>query len=246
MNSACPRFARFARPPRAIFIFAAAAFSIGCGLVGAEEPGSSYSIVLDFPYTSKYSFRGQELSKASIQPSLEFAASDFYAGLWSNLPVTRNAENEVDFYTGYKAKLSGVWSLDGGATLYYYPELDTSSGGKRSTFEGYLGCVGNFKGASPGAYVYRDFNLKTITVQAQLDYSLALPKAGLGIDFSAKLGRVYAEEAEDYNYLGLSATLPYQLNDKASVYAGLAYTSSDSSGVKKDLFSYTVGVSLGF
>ena len=227
-------------------ILSAAVLSLGTILAMAEEQKSNYSVTVDFPYTSKYTFRGQELGKDALQPSIEATVSDFYFGVWTNQPITKNADNEFDFYAGYKAKLNDAWSVDGGGTIYYYPEMNASSGNKRSTFEPYVGINGNIKGVTPGVYVYRDIDLKTTTLQGQVGYSFPMPQAGLTLDLSANLGRVFADHGAEYNYVRFDANLPYKLTDKATIYAGAAYTNSDANGVKKDLLSYTVGLSVAF
>ena len=93
----------------------------------------SYSVAVDFSYASKYVFRGVRYSEESFQPSLKLTSGSFYACLWTNQPITSNTDNEIDLNGGYGFKLSDTWKLDVGATLYYYPELDKSTGLDSST-----------------------------------------------------------------------------------------------------------------
>jgi uncharacterized protein (TIGR02001 family) len=77
--------------------------------LNAQESKLSYSVTVDFPYASKYVFRGIEYAKDSIQPSIEVASGNFYAGVWTNQPVTNNSDNEFDFYAGYGIPLNDKW-----------------------------------------------------------------------------------------------------------------------------------------
>ncbi|OIR04283.1 bacterial protein of unknown function (Gcw_chp) [mine drainage metagenome] len=218
-----------------------------CTLARADQTQSSYSVTLDFPYTSKYVFRGLERANGaqSIQPSVELATRDFYAGIWSNQPVTRHADNEFDFYSGYKLKLADAWHLDTGATLYYYPELARGAGSNTTT-EGFLGLVGNFAGFAPGLYSFYDFTLQTFTVQGQLGYSVPIPQAGLSVDLSAYAGHVSPKHGGDYSYWSLGANLPFRLNDKATFYVGVSYTDNNLALARGHLVSFTTGLTVGF
>src|SRR6185369_11441239 len=95
----------------------------------APAPVSSYSITLDFPYTTRYVFRGFQYAKDAVQPSIKLTTGDFYAGIWVSAPLDDGYELEVDYYAGYGFKLSNGWSLDVGATVYSYPGL--SGGGDK-------------------------------------------------------------------------------------------------------------------
>lgn len=228
-----------------IALFAVLASTAGLALA-QQEPKSSYSVSVDFPYTSKYVFRGLEAASDSIQPSVEVAVSDFYIGVWTNQPITKNQSNEFDFYAGYKLKLNDSWNIDGGATVYYYPEADLANGGRQNTTEAYLGLNGNIKGFTPGVYAYYDTTLETTTAQLQLGYSLPLASAGLSLDFSANAGRVYANTGTDYNYYSVGLNVPYKLSDKALVYAGVAYSDNNYTEMKGDFVIYTAGITVGF
>jgi uncharacterized protein (TIGR02001 family) len=224
----------------------AALVAAGVATSNAEEAQSSYSVTLDFPYTSKYVFRGVELANSSIQPSVEVASGPIYIGVWSNQPITKHQENEFDFYLGYKHKLNDAWDVDAGATVYYYPELDTSEGAKRHTTEGYLGLNGNVKGFTPGVYTYYDFDLKATTIQGQIGYSIPAPTAGLSFDFSANVGRVFIKNSSDYSYWSFGVNVPYKINEKSTFYVGASYSNNDITGAKRDLVNFTGGISLSF
>lgn len=212
----------------------------------AEEAKSSYSITVDFPYVSKYTFRGVEMAKDSIQPSIEVAVSDAYIGVWTNQPVTRNIDNEFDFYAGYKFLLNDQWNVDVGTTLYYYPELETKGHDvNNTTIESYVGVNGDIAGVKPGAYVYYDWTLETWTAQGQVGYSIPLKDVGVSLDLSANAGRVFVDAGEDYNYWALGTQANYALSEKATVYAGVSYTSNDLENEKGNYWVFTVGLSIG-
>ena len=215
-------------------------------VLGAADAKSSYSLTLDFPYVSKYVFRGQELTKDAIQPSIELTSGDFYTGIWTSQPVTDNADNEFDFYLGYKFKLNDIWSLDVGGTAYYYPELDRRSGLDRQTYEGYVGVVGNVKGFSPGMYAYYDFTLKALTTQGQLGYSMALSEPGASMDFEVQAGHVSPDVGANYTYWSVGVNIPYKLSDKATVYGGVTYNNNNLKLAKGDITVFKVGCSIGF
>ena len=213
------------------------------GLRGAEA-APSYSVTVDFPYASKYVFRGVQYAKESFQPSVELTSGNFYAGLWTNQPITDNLDNEIDFYAGYNFPLSDVLKLDVGATLYYYPEADTSVYDS-NTFEGYVGLTGTVSGFTPGVYAYYDTTLKAFTLQGSVGYSVPMAAAGTSLDFTATLGNVSPDSGSDYSYWGLGVNVPYKITEKASAAVGLQYASASLKGTDDHLW-FTAGVTVGF
>lgn len=215
----------------------------------AQEANSSYSLTLDFPYTTKYVFRGQELAHDSIQPSVEFASGDFYAGIWTSMPLEKidDASKEVDFYAGYGIPLSDVWKLDVGATLYYYPEA-AGLGNQNTTTEAFVGITGEVSGFSPSVYAYYDFTLDAFTAQASVGYSIPFEMIGSSIDLAATLGSVLNDDSanEDYCYYGAGLSIPYKLAENATLTVGGQWATSDKGGSEDDEFWGTAGVSIGF
>jgi uncharacterized protein (TIGR02001 family) len=206
---------------------------------------SSYSITMDFPYTTKYVFRGVELAQASIQPSIKLTTGNAYIGVWTNQPATSNIDNEFDFFGGYNFKLAESWSLDVGLTWYYYPELDSSTGLDRSTYEGYVGLNGTVGSFTTGTYAFYDMTLKNFTLQEALGYAITIsPKSSL--NFTATLGYVSPDVGDSYTYWGLGATLPYKLTDSATLSAGLQYADHNISGVSGNHFWGTLDLSVSF
>lgn len=206
---------------------------------------SSYSVTLDFPYTTKYVFRGVQLAKGAFQPSVKVTSGDLYGGIWSSLPVDNGYEAEIDFYAGYGFKLAEAWSLDVGATLYYYPGLDTSGGADKSTFEGYIGLNGSLGSVTTGTYAYYDFTLEAFTIQETLGYSVPLD-AQASLNFSATVGHVSPDAGTDYTYYGFGLTLPYKVNDAFTVTGGVQYASHDWTGMDDNHFWGTLGLTYTF
>ena len=216
----------------------------------AEEAKTSYSVTLDFPYATKYVFRGVQLARQSLQPSLEVASGNFTAGIWANQPITDNTDNEIDFYAGYSTALNDAWKIDTGLCLYYYPELDKSTGADKTTWEPYIGVVGTVGGFAPGVYLYYDATLKVYTYQGQVGYSIALEPAGASLDFSAALGRVDPKSGSGYTYYSLDASVPFKLSEKGTFTIGVNYTHNNIAGGdaygENGNFYGTAGVTIGF
>jgi uncharacterized protein (TIGR02001 family) len=205
---------------------------------------SDYSITADFPYLNKYAFRGIELSKDCVQPTLEFAKDNLSVGIWASQPFKRSEPNEVDFSAGYKLKLTEGWEVDTGGTFYTYPR---HQGGERSsTTELKLGVNGDVKGFQPGFYAYYDLTLRTTTLQTQLAYSVPLRKLGLSLDFSANTGRVFAKEGNSYNYWYAGVDVPWKLRENSTVYVGIAYTGNDHPLASSGFLVARAGVVLSF
>ena len=222
-------------------IVLAAAVSVAS--LSAQED-SSYSISMDFPYVTEYVFRGVGLAEESIQPSIEFASGDLYAGVWTSQPVAgAGVANEFDFYLGYGWALNDTWAVDAGVTYFYYPELPSGS----STLEPFVGLAGDFGGGFSGSgYFYHDIDLEASTFQFDLAYSIEMSDTST-FDLGGNFGFVSADFGGDYNYYGLTATLNYTLNDVAGSYLGVAYADNDIGGGTEDGFVYLIaGLSIGF
>ncbi len=222
-----------------------AAILLAAGITGSSlsaQEESSYSITMDFPFVSEYIFRGLQFAEESIQPSVEFASGDFYAGIWSSQPVVGKDPNEFDFYVGYGFALNDTWALDVGGTYYYYPE--TPSGDEQ--FEPYVGIAGDLGGGFSGSvYGYYETEFEVTTFQFDLGYSIEMSDTST-FDVAANFGIVSADGGEDYNYYGVSATANYALNDIAGTYAGVVFVDSDATtGVDSEVY-FIAGISMGF
>ena len=208
------------------------------------EPASSYSVTVDFPYASKYVFRGVQYAKGSLQPSVKLTSGGFYAGIWMNAPLDKGYELEIDYFAGYNFTLKEGWTLDLGATLYSYPGLDVP-GADKTTFEPYLGLNGSFGSVTSATYAYYDTTLEVFTAQQTFGYSIPLDeKASLNV--SGTIGHASPDSGSGYTYYGLGATIPYKLSDKATVTAGVQYASHDLDGVDDSHFWATLGFTYVF
>lgn len=205
----------------------------------------AYSVTVDFPYASKYVFRGVQYAEDSFQPSVKVTVGSGYLGMWTNQPITSNIDNEIDFFGGYGFKLSDTWALDVGATVYYYPELDSSSGLDRTTFEGYVGLNGTFGSLTTGLYAYNDFTLKNFTLQGTVGYGIPISDKAT-FNLLATVGHVSPDAGDDYTYYGIGATVPYKLTDTATFTVGLQYASHNIDLVDDNHFWGTVGITVVF
>jgi uncharacterized protein (TIGR02001 family) len=232
-----------------------AAVAAGAGL-NAQDVKSSYSVTTDFTYASEYVFRGIEYAGNSFQPSVEASIGDAYVGLWTNNPSTGNEDNEIDIYGGYKYKLNESLSFEAVGTYYWYPESKGTA--TEETWELGLGATYLFSGISTSLYYYYDFVREADTIQASVGYSVPLEVIGSSIDFSVFYGTVDARDdapdanfrvMETYNYYGFDISVPYKLNDKSALTAGLHYAANDGftdGSVPEDNLWFTLGLSVGF
>lgn len=221
-----------------------AALLAGASLSADEAAPASYSVTVDFPYATKYVFRGIEYAEDVLQPSVKFTTGDFYAGIWSSLPLDKGYEVEVDYYAGYGFALSDGISLDVGATIYHYPGLD-GPGVDKSTFEAYAGVNGAVGGVNLGLYVYQDFDLEVTTVQGNLGYSIPVNDV-VSMNIAASIGNAHPDTGSSYTYYSLGAQFPYALTDKATLTGGLNWSSHDLAGVPDDHIWANVGLSYAF
>ncbi len=203
----------------------------------------SYSVTADFTYATKYVFRGVQLAKGAFQPSVKLTAGDFYASVWSSMPVDKGYELEFDYTAGYGFKLAEGWALDTGLTVYTYPGL--GGGADKATYEGYVGVNGTLGVLTSGTYAYYDFTLKAFTAQEALGYSITIdPKTSLNV--LATVGHVSPDVGDSYVYYGLGVTVPYKISDKATVTIGAQYADHDISGLDGSHFWGTLGFTYAF
>lgn len=212
----------------------------------ASQSRSDYSVTADFPYVGKYVFRGVELARDSVQPSIEVAKGDFYLGLWGSQPFRRSDPNEVDLYGGYKLKLTEGWEIDTGATLFCYPRHRSELGERSNTTELKFGVNGDIRGIQPGLFAYYDTILHNTTLQAQVGYGVPVERLGLSLDFSANVGRVFERDGACYNYWYAGVDIPYKLRENSTFYVGVAYTGNDYPGEKSGFVVFRTGLALSF
>ncbi len=231
-----------------------AALSVGAAL-HAQDPRSSYAVTSDFTYTSDYVFRGIKQADDSLQPSVEIAYGDYYVGFWTNQPVKRHQDDELDFYGGYKYRLSPNISLEAVGTYYWYPEAKGPL--TRHSYEAGLGATYTLRGITTSLYYYRDFKLDANTLQGSVGYSFPLEAIGASVDVSLTAGTVDANDwapnsgvgvKESYTYYGADVSVPYKLSDKATFTLGghWAHNHNLPSVIDDDTVWWTAGITVGF
>ncbi len=204
---------------------------------------ADFSVSTDITFATDYIFRGIKLSDNTLHPSIEFAKDDFYAGYWGAFPINNIASkgfiDEYDFYAGWSTEISEGTSVDVGLTYYYYPQA-------KSTTEAYVGLTSDFNGITPGVYLYYDFTLEVLTVQANVGYSVPMESIGSTLDLSATFGYVEPDAGDSYSYYGVSAVVPFKLNENATITAGVHYASNSLDGADDNHLYGTLGLTIGF
>lgn len=214
--------------------------------MSAQEE-TAFSATVDVTYASKYVFRGVQLADETLMPSVEIGYGNFAAGAWSAQPITSNIDNEIDFYAGFSMPIDDTWGVDIGATIYYYPELDTAGGTVDDyTFEPYIGIGGEVNGISTGVTAYYDTTLETLTLEGSLGYSVPLEGTGSSLDFGASYGHVDPNGGSGYNYYNLGISIPFAISDTATITVSIDYANSDLPGPDTDFIFGTIGMSIGF
>ena len=219
---------------------------LGTSAAFAQEPKSSYVITADVPYVTSYVFRGVELAKQAVQPSLTVAAGGLSLGVWASRPIDHRVDEEVDLFGSYDFTLKNDWKLTLGGTVYWYPELDTSTGADESTIEPRLSLSGPLGPVTSTLTVYQDTTLDVTTLEGSLGYSL--PMMGQDedtVDFGVTYGRVSPDVGSQYSYWSASAKATFRPRDNMSIYFGVVYASSNLTSQRNHVYGL-VGVSYSF
>lgn len=216
---------------------------------------SSLSVTLDVTYVSDYVFRGAKLADASVQPSVEAAYGDFYAGIWHTSELSNTTANatETDLYAGYGLAVTDTISLDGGVTRYTY-----EGGSGSDSTEIFLGAAADVL-LSPSLYAYYDFDLENTTVEASIGYSFPIDAINASLDLSGKVGYVDLGDGDvrsavedNYTYFVAGAAIPFKLSETATLTVGGEYiyntedTTASFPGGEDDILVGKVGISIGF
>ena len=228
----------------------------------SDSPRSSYSITADFTYASKYVFRGLQFAKDSFQPSIEVAIGDprngeFYGNLWTNQPILRHEDDEVDFKVGYRRQVAGGLTLEALATYYWYPEART--GATHHSTEVGVGATYDAGGYAPSVtvYYYHDLDLKADTVEGSLGYGIPIKGIGTSLDVNVYAGTSKADDAEpesgvtvreSYTYYGADVRVPYQLSQNTKITVGAHWATNQNfvPGTPRNRYWFDVGFSAGF
>jgi len=236
---------------KTILVLAALAASVSASAQEAAKK-TPLAVTLDVTYVSNYVFRGVRLAEDSIQPSVEAAYGDFYAGAWhsNDVKTTVATVSETDFYAGYNLAINETFSADLGVTRYTY-----EGGSGLDSTEVFAGVKASVL-LSPSVYYYYDFDRDVSSYIASIGHSLPVAKLGLSVDLSATFGYIQGA-GDDYSYWGVGAAVPYKLSDTAKLTAAVNYTHADATNISNNIHSgaldddqdqvvFSVGLSVGF
>lgn len=210
------------------------------------------AVKTDLSFASRYVYRGVQLARASLEPSLDLSAGDGYLGLWGNLPTgTGGQKNELDFYAGRTFPVSrpeAGWKLDLGARGYYFPQSYYAAGQSNTSVEGYAGIAGGAvgPGLTPKLYSAYDFTRQNWNVIGSLGAALPVEKLGFALEFDVHVGHTGIHRGSDYTYWGAGVVLPYRIANNATLTLGAQYDSSNLKGAQHNLVTWTAGMSVGF
>ena len=163
------------------------------------------SVKTDLSFASRYVYRGVQLARASLQPSLDVSAGDGYLGLWANLPTGTGQKNELDFYAGRGfavERLGPGWKIDLGLRQYYYPQSFYTAGLSNTSTEAYAGLAGGAvgPGLTPTVYAAYDFTRQNTNVIGSLGAFVPAEKLGFALRFDVHVGYTGVHHGRDYTY----------------------------------------------
>jgi len=211
--------------------------------VQAQE-ASALSVTVDVSYVTDYVFRGAQLGNASIQPSVEAAYGDFYAGVWASNPISNDDDlSEVDLYAGYGLAVTDMLSVDFGVTRYTY-----EGGSGDDSTEVYVGLAADMM-LSPSLYYYHDFDYEVNSVILSVGHSLPVDAINASLDFAASVGYINRVDADDYTYASVGVAIPYALSETATLTVGVEYIYNDTDAFfngDNDGIVGKAGISIGF
>lgn len=211
----------------------------------AEAP--SFSTTLTPAFVSQYMFRGQRLGGFSFQPNIEFDYGNLGIGLWNNFPLNAKVDGvsdpEVDPYIYYTIAASETVSIVPGATLYTFPNADTSNGFYKTTFEPNVAVSISLPGGvSLTPKVYYDFVLEGPTYEITAAYAVPIKEAGTELDFTATYGDyVFKDAAKDASpavkqvgtYWLVGVSVPFEITKESKLTVGFAYTKGENAYFKQ-------------
>lgn len=226
---------------------ALATIAIAPSVAHADEISVSTSI----DYATEYVFRGTSFGADVIQPGVEAAFGDFYAGVWGSLGVGDTSiltADEIDYYAGYGFTLSDTISADVGLTIYHFPQFGgVFDGGDDGAgfYEPYFGL--SFDTAlAPSVYAYYETETETLSLVGSVGHSIPM-----GDKTSLDLG-LEAGYVDDVNeYATGSAAFSYAFTDDVSAYVSANYSLSSEDTLdyldpKDNAFFFGTGIAAGF
>jgi uncharacterized protein (TIGR02001 family) len=213
-------------------VFAGPSFADGLpGNGRIAAPQGPCAVSGNVAVTSDYVFRGvtQTNGNPAGQAAVDLTCGKFYVGVFtSNIDFGLEGTLELDIYGGYKFS-TGKINWDVGFIYYSYPGMNSFF--DADFLELKLGASGDiWKGGTLGGTVFYSpeytFNGGPVwTVEGT--FSQTLPKFSIfSPTFGATVGRVNAEDFDDYTYWNVGLTLGFR--EKWSL--DLRYWDTDVTG----------------
>lgn len=222
----------------------AALFLLASVLASPAAAQSAVEASLTVGFESRYMFRGLQFGNEAFNTTGEIGWNGLYAGVWFSEPLDKTTNpsigfQEVDLFAGYQAPLSEAATLDIGLTYYAFPKYGDlignlyreRTGDGANTVEAFAG-VSFDAPASPSLYVYHDFNVNTVTIEASASHSIPLtPTESTSLSFAAAVGKVFDnDDVFDYIYGSLSADVTQVLTPSTAISAGVRWSGSTIDG----------------
>jgi uncharacterized protein (TIGR02001 family) len=233
-----------------LFVSLLAAGSVGLRAQTAPpEPAPaapSSAWVITPALTSQYMFRGVRLGGPSFQPAVEFDAGGLAAGVWANFPlqdkVAGQSDPEFDFYASYVIEaVKDTLTWQPGVTFYIYPNAEKKNGFYPTSLEPNLALNYTVSGVKFTPKLYYDVVLKGPTYELTAAYALPLEAACTELVFTGTVGTFRWTDAladttpaarNRGNYWWLGVAAPFQINPRARLTLGGAYTKGSENFVQ--------------
>ncbi len=220
-------------------------------------------------YESAYIFRGKKEANESWQLSIELGyalteALGFYADIWHNAPFSSSQTNRTDLTFGVTYAIAG-FTFDAGYTYTNYQrgERDVNRSGSGNEFKfGVAYDLSAIYGDSlagikivPSAYFIAGCDQSEKVFELAVSASAPLSKWLFGKEFLALEGSAFwgfsTTTPNNYNYVGLTGDLVWNVTDYAAFRLGLRWAANDDGekrGYNQNGYSDNniwYGVSLG-
>jgi uncharacterized protein (TIGR02001 family) len=216
----------------------------------AATASSAVEFTLDNTVVTEYVFRGQQYGDLTYHPSVKAAYGDFYASVWAAMGDNLSlGDYEIDYAVGYTLAINDTFSLDVGGTFFTY----TGTVGNTDTIEPYAGVQADLGGVGLGFYYYYDLQIDDSTYEVEATYSFPVDAIKTSLDFSATVGFVSGDLAENvviadnYTYYGAALALPFQVSDNATLTVGISYTDVSEDAINDSSETvYSAGLAVRF
>ncbi len=239
---------------------------------GAASAVEDVSVDVSIDYVGKYIWRGLMVTDDPVlQPAVSVGTDKLTLSIWGNSELTningeRGEFTEVDYTLDYTDALPGLEdaTFSAGAIYYRFPRALNTTG---TTTELYAG-IGLDNILSPTATLYYDFDeadgfYASFGVSHAVDITCMDITDGMvkALDLSATLGygdsnynsEYWAESTDSMNDLVITAAIPVELCQAASLITSCSYVSlldgsikNGTAGQKGDYLYAGVGLAVSF